>query len=237
MKKLYFFVGVLLSMFLVTPAMADSCKVIVPNPSVQEVWSPYSGECKSGLADGVGQVGIATTNNGKKYNNMISGTFKEGKLNGKFTSQMDGGGSAQGTYKMNVPDGAYKLEIPSQKFTAEYKDGKVVKGMLWEKAVNGLEVGVKTENNVHNARCQSNFLGENNCSLELRKAFGLPIPRCSNDPLVGHWQTDDGSRTGFKADISFEQNQYDIAVGGEAVCFRIVITKVPLAMEKIKFPS
>lgn len=172
-------------------SITEQCHVIVPSPHTQEIWSPYAGECKQGLANGKGTVGIlvkvpvsgTVSASGempvKTYRNIVHGQFKDGVLNGPFKAEIGGGGLAQGTYKMNVIDGLYRLDTPTHAVNITYRDGKLMDGIQQEKIAGRITRAIKTEQGKIEAICSEHARHEKNCTDQMRSSLGITLDKSS----------------------------------------------------------
>jgi len=105
-----------------TDWVADSlgCKVVNPQPQPFETIT-WSGRCKDGFADGAGTVAWFSKG---KVNGITSGTFKEGKLNGK------GYVTLPHALDMGVNVGKRNFELPRNWPFGSRLDGEFVENQL-----------------------------------------------------------------------------------------------------------
>ena len=121
------------------PPQGTACKVIpaIPNATLA---TPYTGDCRNGLAHGRGKYTVtigANADTTREY----AGEFAEGKLNGRaaiVTTTARGTTRIDAFYSNNEPNGPYRIVLPDGRVgSLEYRKGKI-----WSGVNQGLRNGV-----------------------------------------------------------------------------------------------
>lgn len=139
-----------------------ACKVIpaIPNATLT---TPYTGDCRNGLAHGRGKYTVTIGTNADTTREY-AGEFAEGKLNGRaaiVTTTTRGTTRIDAFYSNNEPNGPYRIVLPDGRVgSLEYRKGKI-----WSGVNQGLRNGVPFAARWINGRQVSLCLGDRSNEL------------------------------------------------------------------------
>lgn len=111
---------------LAAPAVGQGdCEVILGYPG-QSIAIPYKGGCKDGLADGQGSY-TYSYKLAPEMQTTVSGTFRNGKLNGHATFNQSGLISEVEEQENGIVNGIYRAVDPKgNRYAVEYRNGVLI---------------------------------------------------------------------------------------------------------------